>query len=812
MRKKWAFLVGISDYDHREFNRLSFANTHVSDFEEILKKSGDFEEGNIITLKSDDLPEKRPNRTHIINEFDKLLQKIEYKNTLFIYFVCHGGFFGSKNYIFPLNANKDDNDILKDTSLSIDYFTRRIRRYKSNSWKVYFFIDACREQLEQSSFGKKLKIGVLDDKKNITTFKNLDRDHLPLGINFFFACCEGEKSWHFNRDNRTHSIFSYALIKGLKEKINPPIYLDDLITYVKEEVGIIVKDGGFPEQRPHDPIPDDERDQIILGESYKDELMSRLFEPEFQKKLHSILNEYDNSIENLIAIYVLDRNGKVLSSRTRISEEPEEIKIGKIINSIVKPTLRKSKKIISNSLPETILREAYRIICRVAEPELILLTVLDASAKIDPILQNTDIAVKFITQAFNGLSIAPEFPKIAPAESNIQIVEKIVYKKKRKKKIDKYLTLFDDAINIEHVLILYKGTGTCTYFKSFGSEEIDPELISGFISAVSSFGKDLLSSQPLSEIAYGDKVLLLSDGDYIRVALVLGKNASTTVRNNLSKFILAFEQEYQHELPTWRGQLNIFKDAGIIIDEIFNTSIILPHEVTFKFSNVKSLEKSISKKVLKVTQDYLEDINRNFVFIASVLKEAAIKTGKGTVEIMKGIFELRDKRILMPIFIEDLLPNDEEVIELQDPTEEVIESPYIIPKEKEKTINTKKEIENLKKSAKSLKKKKEFKQAISFCQMALEIALNMNLSEEVRKIESLSRNIEIADLNDEMEAFKKQAIVEIKKNKNYYEAAKMYKNASLIASKIFKLGVVEMEKEVKRFNKQAIECERRVER
>ena len=374
------------------------------------------------------------------------------------------------------------------------------------------------------------------------------------------------------------------------------------------------------------------------------------------------------------------------------------------------------------------------------------------------------------------------------------------------------MTLFDDAINIEHVLILYKGTGTCTYFKSFGSEEIDPELISGFISAVSSFGKDLLSSQPLSEIAYGDKVLLLSDGDYIRVALVLGKNASTTVRNNLSKFILAFEQEYQHELPTWRGQLNIFKDAGIIIDEIFNTSIILPHEVTFKFSNVKSLEKSISKKVLKVTQDYLEDINRNFVFIASVLKEAAIKTGKGTVEIMKGIFELRDKRILMPIFIEDLLPNDEEVIELQDPTEEVIESPYIIPKEKEKTINTKKEIENLKKSAKSLKKKKEFKQAISFCQMALEIALNMNLSEEVRKIESLSRNIEIADLNDEMEAFKKQAIVEIKKNKNYYEAAKMYKNASLIASKIFKLGVVEMEKEVKRFNKQAIECERRVER
>jgi len=424
MRKKWAFLVGISDYDHRGFNRLSFANEHISDFEDLLRSSGDFEEKSIITLKSDDPPDKRPNRTHIINQFDKLLKKIDHKNTLFIYFVCHGGFFGDKNYIFPLNANKDDDDILIDTSLSIEWFTRRIKKYDSKSWKVYFFIDACREQLTKSSFGKKLEVGILDDKVNITTFKNLDKNHLPLGINFFFACCEGEKSWHFKKENRMQSIFSYALIKGLREKINkPPIYLGELITSVKDEVENIVSDGTFPIQRPHDPIPDGERDVILLGHRYEDELMARLFNPEFQEKLHLILNEYDNSIEKLIAINVLDRNGKLVWSKTRISEESVKKRIDTIIKSIVRPIIKTSKK--QSFFSETILAESYRIINRVVEPELIFLTVCYAMTKIDPILENASIAGKYITQAFNGLSIAPKFPKAA-SEFDDAPVERVI--------------------------------------------------------------------------------------------------------------------------------------------------------------------------------------------------------------------------------------------------------------------------------------------------------------------------------------------------------------------------------------------------
>ncbi|MHA2032037.1 MAG: hypothetical protein ACW99Q_21920, partial [Candidatus Kariarchaeaceae archaeon] len=82
---------------------------------------------------------------------------------------------------------------------------------------------------------------------------------------------------------------------------------------------------------------------------------------------------------------------------------------------------------------------------------------------------------------------------LAAVGGSVGIYKGVVVPKKREKTriLNEVKTIFDDAINLEHILVLYKGTGTCIYFKSFGSEEIDPELISGFISAICSFGRDL---------------------------------------------------------------------------------------------------------------------------------------------------------------------------------------------------------------------------------------------------------------------------------------------------------------------------------
>ncbi|MBA7688853.1 hypothetical protein ES703_97342 [subsurface metagenome] len=64
---------------------------------------------------------------------------------------------------------------------------------------------------------------------------------------------------------------------------------------------------------------------------------------------------------------------------------------------------------------------------------------------------------------------------IGVAGASIGVYKGVVVPKKREKNriLTEVKTIFDDAINLEHVLVLYKGSGTCVFFKSFSSEQFD---------------------------------------------------------------------------------------------------------------------------------------------------------------------------------------------------------------------------------------------------------------------------------------------------------------------------------------------------
>ncbi|MFX1343491.1 MAG: hypothetical protein ACFFAI_00175 [Promethearchaeota archaeon] len=469
-----------------------------------------------------------------------------------------------------------------------------------------------------------------------------------------------------------------------------------------------------------------------------------------------------------------------------------------------------------------------------------------------------DISDITVNAPDTGLSLKDFIPyliiigvALAVAGGSIGVYKGIIVPKKREKSriLKEVKTIFDDAINLEHILILYKGTGTCIYFKSFGTEGIDPELISGFISAICSFGKDLVCQEELNEVTYGDRMLLLSDGEYIRVALVLSKKASIILRKNLKDFITEFEKSYESELPDWRGQLTIFRNSGALVDEILSTSIILPHEITYKFSNVKSLKNPHSKDVLKVANSMMKDSERNFFFIATLLKEATEKTNKDTAEIFMGIKELRDKKILVPIEIGVIEAQPISQQELALINQKVAGLVNLSQEEKQKLVNdlaqmgpaereayfvslteqheiisapieekpgaaiidnvkgAKKEISKLKKIAKNARKEKDYEKSINISQNASKIAINWELSGELEQLNEFIRSTKIEDLQIKMKTLEKEAKLAAKEE-NYNEAAQKYKMSSKIASEIFKLGGTEMTKEVKRLSNKSKEYEK----
>jgi hypothetical protein len=440
---------------------------------------------------------------------------------------------------------------------------------------------------------------------------------------------------------------------------------------------------------------------------------------------------------------------------------------------------------------------------------------------------------------------------IAVVGGSLAVYRGVVVPKKREKQriLTEVKTIFDDAINLEHILVLYKGTGTCIFFKSYGSEQIDPELIGGFLTAVSSFGKEMATQESLNEISYGDKMLLLADGQFIRVALVLGKRASLILRRHLKAFIDSFEKNYKEVLPTWRGQLNHFRNAGIIVDEVLNTSIILPHQISYDFSGIKELKSPFSKDVLKVAHSCCEEAEREFFFIATLLKDASEKTNKDTAEIFMGIKELRDMKILIPIEISTIeaqpisqqelnlinqkvaslstLTNDERQklvndlgqlgpIEREAYLSSLTKQHEIVSAPIKTTIGTitvdnkksaKKGVKELSKRAKIAKGKKNYQKTIELYQSAAILASNWELSNEFVQIEEIIRKSKIEDLSLKKKDLEKEA-KEAVKSKKYAEASAKYKYASKIASEIFKLGASDMTKEVKRLTKKSNEYEK----
>ncbi|MFX1479642.1 MAG: hypothetical protein ACFFCI_16085, partial [Promethearchaeota archaeon] len=292
-----------------------------------------------------------------------------------------------------------------------------------------------------------------------------------------------------------------------------------------------------------------------------------------------------------------------------------------------------------------------------------------------------------------------------------------------------------------------------------------------------------------------------------------------------------------------------FRGGGSIVDEILSTSIILPHEITYEFSTVKVLKTAHSKEVLKVAKNLMKESERNFFFIATLLKEAAEKTSKDTAEIFMGIKELRDKKLLIPIEIGMIetppisqqeiailnqkvagltsLNKDEKqklVNELSQmsPVEreayfvslteqrEIISAPIeekpgaaIIDNEK----GAKKEIKNLKKLAKTALKQKDYGKAINICHNAINIATNWELTGEMDDLNEFIRLAKIEDLEIKMKTLEKEAKLAVKGD-NFNEAAQKYKMASKIASEIFKLGRTEMTKEVKRLSNKSKEYEK----
>jgi hypothetical protein len=136
---------------------------------------------------------------------------------------------------------------------------------------------------------------------------------------------------------------------------------------------------------------------------------------------------------------------------------------------------------------------------------------------------------------------------------------------------------------MQAVYILIADSGLCVLDRKYGEAEMDPNLISGFLTALIQFGRELSDGNRVHVIDFGAFDICLSLKDNVIVAASVDKvddgNAAMAV---LSEVNNAFTNKYSSMLNDWDGNLEPFDSFYAKLDEITKegraseTKIVVP--------------------------------------------------------------------------------------------------------------------------------------------------------------------------------------------------------------------------------------------
>jgi KaiC/GvpD/RAD55 family RecA-like ATPase len=120
---------------------------------------------------------------------------------------------------------------------------------------------------------------------------------------------------------------------------------------------------------------------------------------------------------------------------------------------------------------------------------------------------------------------------------------------------------------------IFSGDGRAMFSYAFKETKMEPQLLSGFLTAISEMMKEVVGGEkrPLRTIERSDAKILIEFGTTVTGALVT-KEASREYRRRLRAFIARFEDDYANNISKWDGDQAVFQAAPDIIEEVFAPS------------------------------------------------------------------------------------------------------------------------------------------------------------------------------------------------------------------------------------------------
>lgn len=401
-------------------------------------------------------------------------------------------------------------------------------------------------------------------------------------------------------------------------------------------------------------------------------------------------------------------------------------------------------------------------------------------------------------------------------EKRIQMSQDLIWQK------------FLDVLNIKHIVLLAKDSGLLVIDYPISGAGLDIELLSGFIQANITFSErsnglnhntDFEQNKVFYEFQYQNFNILLKNGEFLRVAMVLDNKASDSLKSLVTDFLIDYEGRYLDKIGALvrTGMLEFDHTLDFFI-ETFNIKLVFPHILTHTFlpGVLESIERNpIQKAIIDLAKELLA--SKQFFFLINLIDEVQKIVNIGANRILYEIHQLIDKEVIIPTTIEtaensisnfqesqatriakneliySIISNDDAINELKE------KAKYMSEEEVKSSINS------FIKKAEAAEKGLAYKEAQRECEKALYLATGFDLIEEIGKISfmilELDKKIKELELEYALKVGEKA-----EKKKDYIKAINYYKEGLKILedSSVFE----DTESRIKKLEKKLINLQK----
>jgi hypothetical protein len=194
--------------------------------------------------------------------------------------------------------------------------------------------------------------------------------------------------------------------------------------------------------------------------------------------------------------------------------------------------------------------------------------------------------------------------------------------------------LFEDILKISHLFIIHAKSGLNLFYRSYGVEPFKPNLVSGFLTALSQFAEELGETEDgYTTHSYQGKSISVVTCGILRAAFVGETPISERYRRYSLRVLSTTKEDYENLLSAWDGSMQNILKVGIEIEQklglpLFHVPLIIEdspsngdlrlnlvfnriseYNETVHLLTLKRISDNLGKKFIKPTMELLKKGN-----------------------------------------------------------------------------------------------------------------------------------------------------------------------------------------------------------